>query len=244
MQVHNYIGLPLEEAVKKAEQRTFDIIVNDSIFVLGKEPNEVISQSPAPRSRVKENRKIYLTISRANPDLLRLPDLTGGNDDFKQYERKLKQMKIRTKVAGRKFSNKLEPNTILQVIFRGDTITNDLKAGYDVPMGSVVEFIVTERGAEYVQMPNLMCKTYDEATFILSNYNLNVGSIIEDEDITNRSISYVYQQTPAYRPGKTLKIGEFVDLYVSQARPTNCADGFNDNTPVEIDGNIEEGDGF
>ncbi|MEL6865398.1 MAG: PASTA domain-containing protein [Bacteroidota bacterium] len=220
LQVHNYIGLSLEDAVQKAEQRSFSIIVNDSIFIVGKPPEEVLEQNPKPFSRVKENRKIYLTITKKQADLVSLPDLTGGNDDFKQYQRKLSRLSIDTKIVGRRFSNKLEPNTILELLYEGEDITEKVKDGFKVPMGSLVEAVVTERSGGTVSVPNLVCKNYDAARFLIGNYNLNIGSVIEDATVTDRNTAYIWRQSPM--PAGRIRIGEQINIYLTQYLPDNC----------------------
>ena len=123
LQVHNYIGMDLNDAISKANKKSFDIVISDSIFLPDKAPNLVLDQNPQPLSRVKENRKIYLTVTKSNPDLVTLPDLLGGNDDYKTYSRKLERLRVKSKITSRRFSNKLEANTILEVIYQGDTLS-------------------------------------------------------------------------------------------------------------------------
>lgn len=227
LQVHNYIGMPLEDAISKAESRTFSIIVNDSIFVVGKPPLEVLDQNPKPLSRVKEQRKIYLTVSKASPDMIKLPDITEGNDDYNQYRRILRTFSIEAKIKDRKFSNKLEPNTIIDVLYNGKEITEQLADGFEVPMGSTIEFVVTEQGGGTVEIPNLVCKDYDAASFLIGNFNLNIGSIISDATVTDQNSAYVWKQNPRYRAGKSLRIGAQVDLYLTQYKPEECNSGSN-----------------
>ncbi|MEM1323377.1 MAG: PASTA domain-containing protein [Bacteroidota bacterium] len=222
LQVHNYIGMPLQDAVRKAESRSFSIVISDSIFVVGKPPLEVLEQNPKPLSRVKENRKIYLTITKASPDLVNLPDITGGNDDFTQYSRKLRRLGVNAKIVDRKFSNKLEPNTILEVRYNEEEITDQLIEGFKVPMGTTLNFVVTERGGGTVPIPNVVCKQYDAASFLIGNFNLNIGSIIPDATVTDRETAFVWRQVPRYRAGVNIRIGEQVDLYITQHRPDGC----------------------
>ena len=222
LQVHDYMGMEIGEAKKKAKSRSFTAIVADSVFVVGKQGNLVLEQNPLPFSRVKEKRKIYLTISKSQAELVTLPDLVGGNDDYQQYLRRLKLMQVNGKVKAKRFNSKLEPNTILQVFYNGEDITERLSDKFQVQMGSTVEFIVTERGSDQVQLPDLVCKRYDAVSFILDNYNLNLGSVIEDNTVTNRSSAYVWKQKPAYRVGRRLAIGAQVDVYLTQYRPDGC----------------------
>ena len=238
LQVHDYIDLPLADAIKKAESRSFSIIISDSLYLVGKPANIVIKQNPKPLSRVKENRKIYLTITSSQGDPVILPNLSGGNDAFDQYKKKLKRVSVSAKITGRRFNNKLAENTILEVIYEKDTITNQLDQGYKVYPGSVIKFIVSERGGGHVPIPNLVCQKYDAAKFLVGNYNLNIGSVIQDNTITNRQTAYVWKQRPSFDEDAIMRVGEQIDIYITQYRPDNCP------KEVEIDfprDNIESG---
>ncbi len=223
LQVHDYVGMQLEDVVKKAEDRSFEIFITDSIFLVGKPPHTVLEQSPVALSRVKKNRKIYLTITKSTPDEVLMPALDGGNDDFNQYSKKMKRLSMSSKIVGRQFSNKLEENTILEVIYDGDTITSELGKGYKIPMGSLVEFIVTSKGGGRVEIPNLICKKYDAVKFLVGNYNLNIGSVVSDATVTNQSNAYVWRQVPRYSSSGSIRIGEQIDIYLTQYKPDNCS---------------------
>jgi len=235
LQVHDYTGMPLDEAIKIAKKKSFSIVVNDSIYLPEKAPNTVLTQNPKPLSRVKENRKIYLSITKSNPDMITIPDLLGGNDDYRNYKRKLERLRVKSDIVGRRFNSKLEANTILEVIYKGDTITEMLDTGYKVAMGTTVEFIVTEKSGGSVPVPNVVCQKYDAAQFLIGNYNLNVGSVIEDETIKDKYTSYIWKQVPPYRRGAKMKVGGQIDLYLTQYRPDDCG-GSSSTKP-----NIEEG---
>ncbi|MEL7021695.1 MAG: PASTA domain-containing protein, partial [Bacteroidota bacterium] len=67
LQVHDYTEMELEEAIAKAASRGFEIVVSDSVFIMDRMPNIVLSQNPKPLSRAKEDRSIYLTITKRIP---------------------------------------------------------------------------------------------------------------------------------------------------------------------------------
>ena len=222
LQVDDYVGMQLEEVIEKAKSKSFQIVVSDSVFQVGATPHTVLEQNPDAFSRVKKNRKIYLRVTKKTPDLVTLPDLTGGNDDFKAYDRKLQRRGVKTKIVRRKFSNKLEVNTILEVLYKGEDVTSQLKDGVEVEMGSTVEFVVTERRGGTVQIPNLVCKKVDAATFLVQNYNLSIGSVVADATVTDQNSAYVWRQVPRYSSSGSMRIGEQIDLYITQYKPDNC----------------------
>jgi len=228
LQVHDYVGLELDDAVRKAKSRSFSIVVNDSLYIPGKAPNMVVTQNPAPLSRVKEDRKIYLSITKTNADLVPLPNPFDGNDSYDSYKRDLRKIGVGATIVGRKYSSKLEANTILEVIYNKDTITDKLDEKIMIPKGTMIGLIVTERGGASVPIPNLVCQKYDAARFVIGNYNLNIGSIIKDATVTSETTAYVYRQMPRYSASGSVRVGEQIDIYLTQKRPENCAkDDFN-----------------
>lgn len=220
VQVHDYVGMSLNEAIAKARSRNFRIVVTDSIFKVDARPNMVLEQSPSPLSRVKERRRIYLTVTKSTPDMVALPDMVGSYN-YDQYSRKLAWVNVRTKVRERKFDEKLEENTILHFFYDGKQYNErDVRNGLKVPMGATLEFVVTERLTGMVAVPDLVCKTYEEALFIITSFNLNIGTIHGDGPGSDQF--YIWKQEPAFAPGVTLSPGRQIDLYLSPEKPADC----------------------
>lgn len=221
LQVHDYIEMDLDDAIKKAESRGFEIVVSDSVFIVDRAPNIVLTQNPKPLSRAKEDRSIYLTVTKKTPEAVTLPDLIG-NDDYNRYSKKLKMLDLKPKVKERIFDNKYEENTILYLVVDGEKVTaKDLKNKMEVPMGSVIEMVVTERGGAMIEIPNLVCKRYTEAEFLISGMQLNLGTVNMDATVTSQSGAYVWRQVPSADGGR-MRMGEQIELYLTQYRPEDC----------------------
>lgn len=220
LQVPSYIGMGLKEATKKARQRDFEVVVNDSIYEPGKPPGVVLRQNPEPESRVKQGRTIYFTVAKNNPDIVTLPEL-AGSDDYDLYSRKCSRLGLKPRIAAR-VADPAEPNTIIQVLYRGDTITQEISRGFRVEMGATIDFIVSEQVTMTVAIPDCYCQTYDAAVFLITSSNLNVGSIYENATVTDRQTAYVYKQSPAFDPNGTLRVGEQITLYLTQEKPVDC----------------------
>ncbi len=220
-QVPSYVGMSYREAARKAAARDFSVAVSDSLYVPGKPPGEVLSQNPRAESRVKEGRTIYFTVAKNNPDLIKLPSLSSG-DDYEIYSRKLTRLGLKPRILARIADPKLDPNTITAVIYRGDTITRKISGGFTVEMGGTVDFIVSEEVTLTVNIPDCSCQTLDAARFLIQASNLSVGSIIKDGTVTDDQNAYVYRQAPRYDPNGTMRVGEQIDLYLTQEKPKNC----------------------
>lgn len=223
LQVHNYVGMELDDAMKLARNRSFRIEVSDSVYQYEKPPGTVIQQDPPPESRVKKNRTIYLVINRKRPPMVALPDLSGS-DDFQVYCDYLKRLNIECIVKDRVYHGRLEPNTILHFYYKGRKITaSQLKRGVEVPRGCTLEFVITERQSDAVPIPNLICTGYAEAEFVITNSQLAVGAVYGGVD--DPGTAYVYRQEPDYLEGKQVPIGTQINLYIQQKRPENCPGG-------------------
>lgn len=228
LQVHDYTGMQLKDAVSKAKDRSFRVVVTDSIWVADKPAGIVLDQDPKPLARVKEKRTIYLSVTKGDPEDVLLPTLAGSYD-FNQYRRKIERKQLKAVVKERVFDNKQAENTILHFFYKGEKITEtDLSDGVRIPKGSTLEFVITERGAGMVEVPDLVCMSYGAATFLVNNTGLATGQIIPDVTVEDESSAYVYKQLPEYSPGRQMRVGEQVSIYLTQFRPGNCPPEYDD----------------
>lgn len=219
VQVPSYVGMSFREAARKARSRDFGVAVSDSLYVPGKPPGEIVSQDPKPESRVKEGRTIYFTVTKNNPDIIKLPDL-AGSDDYELYSRKLSRLGLKPRIVARVPDPKLGPNFIVDVVYRGDTITRKIRYGVPVEMGSTVDFILSEEVTLTVNIPDCVGQTLDAAKFLIQTSELNVGTIIPDGTVTKDDLNaYVYRQSPKFDPNGTMRKGEQIDLYITIDKP-------------------------
>lgn len=226
VQVNDFTGMNISDARKLAKDKDFRFEVIDSAWFEGKPGGLIISQTPKPLSRVKEGRKIYVSVTQSQPELVRLPQLDESSYDYDRYAGKLARRNIKSRVSERVFDRKQAENTILYLIHNGKKVTeNDIKRGYEVPMGSSLEFVVTERLSNEMEVPNLVCMTYTAAEFLVSTSNLNVGEVFEDETVTDRSTAFVYKQDPPFQASNFIQMGAQISLWLTQAQPENCGAG-------------------
>lgn len=221
-EVNNFVGIELQEAIEKAKNRSFNLVVLDSTYIPNQQPNVVLEQNPLPGSKVKENRTIYLSITKTIPDEVELPDLVG-NYDAVNYARKLQRKGLKSSIAKKVFDEMLAPNTILYVNYKGKKYSDDdIRKGVKVPEGENIELVVTERSSIMVDMPDLKCLQYAEAKFLLQTYDLNLGDIIPDATVKDEKQAFIWKQKPTFSTGKMVKKGQAVNLYLTQFKPGNC----------------------
>lgn len=221
IQVPDYTGMDMRDAVRKAEKQNFKIVAIDSFFDSNKRPNTIYQQEPKPNQRAKEGRTIYVSKYRAMADSVLLPTLMRASYNFDQYRTKLRRIDVKTQIRERVFDNKQEENTVLYFFHNGRKVTDDiLRRGVKVPRGSTLEFVITERITNKVGLPDLICKRFDEAKFLLSSSNLTLGQTFGAEG--TESSAFVYQQKPEFVPGQMVIKGSSIDLYLTNTRPEGC----------------------
>lgn len=221
IQVPDYTGMDMRDAMRKAEKQNFRIVAIDSFFDSNKRPNTIYQQDPMPNQRAKEGRTIYVSKYRAQADSVLLPTLMRAGYNFEQYRTKLKRIDVKARVQERIFDNKQEENTVLHFFHNGLKITDDmLRRGVKVPRGSTLEFVITERITNEVALPDLICKRFDEAKFLLTTSNLALGQTSGAEGA--ESSAFVYRQEPEFVPGQMVVKGSSIDLYLTTSRPDGC----------------------
>jgi len=73
--VPDFKGKNISEVIGNNQFSDFGFVVIDSVFDLKSPKGMIIRQDPYPDSRVKKDRKIYLTIVSTNPEKTSMPDL-------------------------------------------------------------------------------------------------------------------------------------------------------------------------
>jgi beta-lactam-binding protein with PASTA domain len=221
LQVHDYTNMPIQDAVKKAKSRSFRIAVIDSTWRKGVDANLVLEQDPKPFTKVKENRTIYIKVSKEDPDKVKLPNLVGTYD-FRQYKRRLARKDINLIIEDSKFSPKYADSSIMHLIVDEKVIDQeDLEAGVEVPKGSTIGCVIYTRGARTANLPNIKCKRFSEVEFLLSTSGLRVGKIWTDNTVSDTASARVFKFNPG--PG-TYGTGTPIDLYLTQYPSIDCPD--------------------
>ena len=222
VQVDDFTGIHLSDAQRKGTNKGFRFEVIDSAWVEGKPSGLIINQIPKPLSRVKEGRRIYVTVT-GEPKMVLLPQLSESSYNFNEYSRRIRlRHGITSTIKERIFSREAE-NSIKYLLHDSKKITeNDIKKGYKIQEGSSLQFVITERRTSQMNIPNLVCLEFDEADFLASTHNLNIGQIFEDASVIERDKAYVYKQEPAFSKGSFIRMGSQINIWLTQDLPRDC----------------------
>ena len=220
IQVENYKGLDIKDAIRKAKNSGFTMVILDSIGVPGETPNQIFQQYPDPLSSVKKGRTVYVSIYGNKMVTKTLPNFLG-NDNYDNYARRLSALKFIPLIKEKKFDAKLQENTVLSVWHKGkELIGNDLRKGIKGHQGDTIKCVITTRQSTTVPIPNLVCLDYQAAQFLLSSYQLSIGQI--HGEVIDQNTAFIWKQVPAFERGKHIKKGRQIGVYLTDNKPISC----------------------
>lgn len=230
VEVTDFQGMKLNVAKEIAKEKKLNLVVYDSAWHDTYSPEILISdQHPVPMSMVKKNRTIYLLISEFD-DTVVLPTLEEHRYNFKAYQRAADKLDIKLVIRDTIFDPKQDNHSVVCLYIDDEKIQDsELKEGIELDRLSTVECTITSKMPSSVLLPDLLCKQYDAAEFLITGSRLTLGNVYEDHTVTNRTTAYVYKQFPDFRASGILPIGAKVDIYITQDKPTACNSEGDDN---------------
>jgi len=188
------------------KEHNFQYEVVDSLYDSEKLPGTVLDQDPAPGSKVKRNRTLYITINATNPPDVKMPDLIDVS--YRQAEAILESFGLIT--GDVTYKPDLAKNAVLEQYYDGRPI----KPGTLIPKGSVIDLALGDGLVKLgVSVPNLIGLTRNEAASVLRRSSLNIG-LVEYDDGDNKVGARIYKQSPGGNDLQLLKEGDSVDIWL------------------------------
>ena len=197
-------------------------ILDDSSYSSEYPPYSILQQNPSENEKVKENRKIYLTLNSSIPPKIKMPKIINGSVKnaqliLKSYDLKLGEITYVPDMAR---------NAVLKMFIEGDSVSeNDL-----VLKGSIVDLEVGNGlGNQIFETPDLINLDLEEARFTIIGSGLRLGNIIyQDSGYYNNKIldeegneifekvwvnpGKVFRQSPI--KSTKVKIGRRINLWI------------------------------
>ena len=196
-------------------------VTEDSGFSATEPPLAVLKQFPLPNSKVKENRKIYVTLNAERPPLVRMPNLVGGSVKnalliLKTYDLVLGQINY-------------FPDYALNSVHAQRVNGRDVLEGERIPKGSVIDLLAGDGlGNQSLNAPNLIGLDLESAQVAIVGSGLKIGQIVHEKEgvavievVENEEIRYikqkvspgsVFKQDP--KNGENMRLGQMVDLWI------------------------------
>jgi beta-lactam-binding protein with PASTA domain len=200
-------GITLEELEAYLDDKDLTFEVNDSTYRAGVKPHSVLNQHPSPGSKVKKNRRIYITIASINPPDVKMPKLIDNS--LRSAEMILKGHDLILD------SIHYVPSPYPNLVLRQLVNNKDIKAGDFIPKGTKVTLYVSNgTGNEEIELPNLKGLSLDEAKVLLSGSNLVLG-VVKYDASSNEKEGTIISQKPTFTTGAKIHVGDMVDIWVA-----------------------------
>jgi beta-lactam-binding protein with PASTA domain len=209
------VGKNVDAARKVLEDKGFEVEIQDSLYIDSVPRLAVIKQSPAGDANVKVNRTIYLTINRAQPPLIEMPNLIG----FSIRNAQMYLGNLGLHLGDTTFRPDIAKNAVLEQLYNGKPI----KAGTKIFMGSTISFVLGNGvGTLEMAVPDLMGKHYSQVKSLLRSLDLNFTPVF-DPDVSDTPGSYVTRQNPQKytetasgdKRYNRIKPGQTIDIWLS-----------------------------
>ncbi|WP_420151849.1 PASTA domain-containing protein [Spirosoma sp.] len=204
--VPDVTNLSLDEMENLLDDRDLRYEVSDCTFVAGARPLTIVQQYPRPNSKVKDGRKIYVTITRRVAPMVAMPQLV--NLTFRSAELNLRSLGL--ELGEQKYVPDVAKNAVLHQLYNGKEIV----AGTPVPKGAKIDLEIGDGlGSTMFEVPNVVGLPLDEAEAAIRGSNLKIGTKISVSD-PEKEVGTVVRQQPEARPGERIRVGETMDLWV------------------------------
>ncbi len=210
VEVPSLTGLYVEEAELLLKDSNLNYEIIDSVYIRSMRGGEIAEQAPAPGTKVKKNRKVYITVNSKQRKMVMVPNLVG--ESRRKVQSNLKTLGFNVD------SVRYEPyefNDEVLAVMWGDST---LSAGARVPDGSQIILVVGQNDMSIeVVVPSFFGMTLPEAKKTIKEYRLGFGAAYFDEmpvDSIDSLNFRVFQQTPD--AGLSVYGGKAVELKLSK----------------------------
>lgn len=201
-------GLKLDEVEAVLTEKNLRYTILDSIYIEEADKGVVLEQNPLADELVKENRNIYITVSKIIPPKINMPYVVDMSQRLAIAKLESYGLKVETEYIPSEFVN----NVIMQKIDG-----KEVKPNQKVKVGTKVTLSIGSASDEKVLVPYLINLTKEDAKSNLMAAALNIGF----EDYTDCKCetkedtlkARVYRQSPIRSKKVAVNMGSTVDLY-------------------------------
>lgn len=188
----------LTEAKGILRERGLKLAVSGEEFHENLEAGLIISQEPKPNQKIAKDKAVKVVVSKGK-ESVELPDVVGMTAEQATYA--LAKAGFEIGELKRDFSDTIPENIVMG---------QEPEAGKKVTKGTVVNLLIS-KGQEIVQVPDVIGKTEQEATNILTQTGLQMS---KSEEYSNEvEMGRVIRQSP--QPGTEVERETRVNLVIS-----------------------------
>ncbi|MCJ1678651.1 Stk1 family PASTA domain-containing Ser/Thr kinase [Streptomyces sp. APSN-46.1] len=197
--VPKLIGETLESAQKNADNVGLKVVKEADEPCDNQPKGKVCSQNPAPDTKAEKDSTIKVKISSGAP---KVPVIDVVNLTYDNAEKALKEKGFQ-----------VEKKLVESERTAGTVLEQNPKSGGEAEKNSVITLTVAKEVSK-TQVPDLNGKTKEEASKLLQQANLKLGSVTEADNPGVPPKTVFQQQFPA---GEPLKPGSSVNITISKA---------------------------
>lgn len=205
-------GKNTNAAIKLLEDKGFEVVIQDSVYVDTAKMGTVLKQLPETGSTVKVNRVVFLTVNRATLPMVVMPTLNGKSFSFALEILKRSHLQL----GDTSYKPDFMLGSVLEQNFNGNLIT----AGTKLPWGSKVDLVIGGGlSAQEIIVPDLLGLTLGEAKLILEQNGINLAAVIADGAISDTLGAFVFKQSPNryndLSQPNYIKAGQLIDVWIA-----------------------------
>lgn len=207
--VPDMTGMNYDEAVEQY-QDIFTFILLDSIYVKDFPEGAVYQQNPAPGSKVKSGRNLYVLRTTIAPEIVMMPNLR--NLSLRQAMVSLNAVGL--KVDKLEFVDYFARNAVVEQKIKGEVV----EPKTDVVKGSAITLVVgLGKGDITTNLPDLVGVNVIEAKNRINNASLNIGTevFIDNDD---EEFLFVSKMDPDYAADKMVPLGSLVNVWYKSSK--------------------------
>lgn len=211
LSVPDFSNMRLAEAEVSAQQAGVRIDVTDSVFVRKMRKGAVYRQNPAPGAKVKNGRRIMLTINAVNAKKVTMPDLVGYS--MRQAKAELLSRGL---VLGRLiYVQDIATNNVLRQLYDN----HEIAPGVLVESESVIDLVVGLNSSDNVTyVPDVTGLKNLSARDAVQGNSLNIRTMKFDDTVKDYDDSLnavVYRQEPSHLDSLPKRMGDSMVLYLT-----------------------------
>jgi len=208
--VPNFTFMSLQEVDQLCYQKNLQWLSHDSTYVRDQPGGIVLEQYPIAGSKVKKNRKVFLTTNSWYPELIPMP---------LAYDMSYRNAKRILEGAGLFIDSlEYEPYFARTYVRKQKYMGQEILEGTPIEKGSGVTLVLgqglsNEKGA----IPNLINMKRDSAKSVALDLYFSLGAIVYDQTILSKEDSLnalIYKQYPSHI-NNTARLGSLIDIWLT-----------------------------
>lgn len=208
-EVPDFRGISIDSLEAAFDTTELNFMIVDSIYSDEIPRGSVAEHDPLPGSMVKRNRVVYITANAWLKQQVQMPDLV--NLSLRQAKAKLESSGLR--MGELTYTPDIAKNAVLKQFARGV----EIEKGTSIVKGATIDLEMGDGlSSSRVPIPYLLYRDLAAATEAIKAASLNVGAVVIDTPITDTAYVKVYRQIPSHNPNRLLRMGSFVDLFLTE----------------------------